>query len=151
MTITLDYADLDFDDDRPVLLATEGDFHYDLLFARPIFRVDDADFSIPDEKVPLLDFSFVLRTLASDLPDGEDAEYESPQSWLKITFARSGDTVGLSANFTEATATVGLSELQDATAMFHARVMQDLLIRYPALADNPAAQKFLVPDPTPDA
>jgi hypothetical protein len=145
MTITLDYTDLEFDDDRAVLLATEGDFHYELLFAQTVFRVDDADFSIPDEKVPLLDFSFVLRTLASELPDGEEADYESPLSRLKITFARSGETVGLSSNFTDATTRVALSELRDATAAFHARVMRDLVTRYPTLAENPAAQKFFVP------
>jgi hypothetical protein len=145
MTITLDYTDLDFDDDGVVLVATEGDFHYELLLARIIFRVDDADFSIQDEKVPLLDFSFVMRTLAAELADGEQEDYESPLSWLKITLARSGDSVRLSSNFTEATASVGLDELRDATAAFHARVMQDLLIRYPTLGDNPAAQKFLAP------
>jgi len=121
------------------------------LFARTIFRVNDADFSIPDEKVPLLDFSFVLRTLAADLPNGEDVEYESPQSWAKIILARSGDSVRLSASFTDAVATVELDELRDATAAFHARVMQDVLIRYPALAENAEAQKFFVPHRTPGA
>jgi hypothetical protein len=142
MTITLDYTDLDFDDDRAVLLAEETDFHYELLLARAIFRVDDADFSILDEKVPLLDFSFVLRTLASELADGQEEYYESPLSWLRITLARSGETVGLSSNFTDATATVALTELRQATTDFHARVMQDLVIRYPKLPENPAAQKF---------
>jgi hypothetical protein len=151
MTITLDYTDLDFDDDRAVLLATEGDFHYELLFAQTVFRVDDADFGIPDEKVPLLDFSFVLRTLAAELPDEEEAYYESPLSWLKITFARSAESIGLSSNFTDATATVPLSEFRDATAAFHARVMQDLEIRYPTLGENPATQKFFVSAPAPGA
>lgn len=151
MTITLDYSDLQFDDDRAVLLAEEIDLHYELLLARTIFRVDGADFSIQDEKVPLLDFSFVLRTLASELPDGEEADYESPLSWLKIMFARSGETVALSSSFTDATATVALSELQDATAAFHARVMQDLVVRYPTLAENPAAQKFFMPQAAPGA
>lgn len=147
MTITLDYTDLHFDDDRAVLFAREGDYHYELLLARTIFRVDDADFSLPDERVPLLDFSFVLRTLAADLADGDEEEYESPLSWLKIAFARAGETVAVSASFTDATATVALTELQHATADFHARVMQDLVIRYPKLADNPAAHKFFAPDP----
>jgi hypothetical protein len=145
MTITLDYTDLRFDDDRAVLLAEEGDFHYELLLARTIFRIDHADFSIRDEKVPLLDFSFVLRTLALELPDGEQEEYESPLSWLKIVFARSGESVGVSASFTDATATVALTELRQATIDFHARVMQDLVIRYPKLPENPAAQKFFAP------
>jgi hypothetical protein len=145
MTITLDYTDLDFDDDRAVLLAEETDFHYELLLARTVFRADDADFSILDEKVPLLDFSFVLRTLAQELPDGEQEYYESPLSWLRITFARSGETVALSSNFTDATATVALTELRQATIDFHARVMQDLVIRYPKLPENPAAQKFFAP------
>ena len=100
-----------------MLEAEEGDFHYELLLARTVFRVGDADFSIQDEKVRLLDFSLVLRTLVSELPDGEAEDYESPLSWLKITFARSGETVGLSSNFTDATATVALSELRDATAV----------------------------------
>jgi hypothetical protein len=147
MTVALDYTDLRFDDDRAVLLAEENDFHYELLLARTVFRVDGADFSIQDEKVPLLDFSFVLRTLASELPDGEQEDYESPLSWLKITFTRSSEIVGLSSNFTEATATVALGELRDATAVFHARVMLDLRVRYPKLAENPAAQKFFAPEP----
>jgi hypothetical protein len=145
MTVALDYTDLRFDDDPAVLLAEEGDFHYELLFARIVFRVDDADFSIQDEEVPLLDFSFVLRTVALELPDGETADYESPLSWLKIIFVRSGEAVGLSSNFTDATATVALSKLRDAAAAFHERVMQDLLIRYPGLSENSSAQKFFVP------
>jgi hypothetical protein len=145
MAITLDYTDLHFDDDRAVLLATEGDFHYERLFARTVFRVDGADFSIQDEDVPLLDFSFVLRTLAAELPDGAQEGYDSPVSWLKITFARSGETVTLGASCTDATATVALSELRHATADFHARVMQDVVARYPGLAENPAAQKFFEP------
>lgn len=76
-----------------------------------------------------------------------EEDYESPLSWLKITFARSGETVGLSSNFTDATATVALSELRDATAVVHARVIQDPLIRYPGLAESPAAQRFFVPSP----
>jgi hypothetical protein len=151
MTITLDYTDLQFDDDRAVLRAEEGDFHYELLLARTVLRVDGVDLSIRDEKVPLLDFSLVLRSLASQLPDGEEGEYESPLSWLKITFARSGETVTLSSNFTDATATVALGELRDATAAFHARVMQDLEIRYPTLAENPAARKFFTPATAPGA
>jgi len=148
MTITLDYSDLQFDDDRAVLLADENDFHYELLFARIVFRVDAADFTLEgDEAPPLLDFSFALRTLAASLADGESDSYKSPTAWARITFTRSGEQVAISASFTEATATVGLTELQDATATFHARVIQDLLIRYPALGENPGARKFLVPDP----
>jgi hypothetical protein len=37
---------------------------------------------------------------------------------------------------------VALSELRQATSECHARVMQDLGIRYPKLAENPAAEKF---------
>lgn len=148
MTVTLDYTDLLFDDDRAVLQADENDFHYELLFARIVFRVDAADFTLEgEEAAPLVDFSFALRTLVDTLADGDSDSYKSPTAWARITFARSGDQVAISASFTDATATAALSELQDATARFHARVMQDLLIRYPTLADNPAAQKFLVPDP----
>jgi hypothetical protein len=151
MTITLDYSDLQLDDDRVVSKAAEGDFHYELLLARTVFRVNDADLSIHDEKVPLLDFSLVLLTLAAALADGAQADYESPVSWLKISFARSGETVRLGSNFTDASTTVGLSELRDATAAFHGRVMHDLVIRYPTLAENPAAHKFFVPGPTPSS
>ena len=120
MTITLDYSDLQFDDDRAVLLADENDFHYELLFARIVFRVDAADFTLEgDEAPPLLDFSFALRTLAASLADGESDSYKSPTAWARITFTRSGEQVAISASFTEATATVGLTELQDATATFH--------------------------------
>jgi hypothetical protein len=145
MTVTLDYTDLQFDDDSAVLQAEEGDFHYELLLARIVFRVDAADFTIEGEKVPLLDASFGLRTLVESLADGEAASYESPLSWVSITFARSGSEVVISANYTEARATVTLAELQDAVSEFHQRVMQDLLIRYPGLAESPPAQKFLVP------
>lgn len=150
MTITLDYTDLQFDDDRAVLLADENDFHYELLFARIVFRVDAADFTLAgDEAPPLVDFSFALRTLVASLADGDSESYKSPTAWARITFARSGDQVAISASFTDATATVALSELGDATAAFHARVMQDLLIRYPKLADSPGAQKFFVPESEP--
>jgi hypothetical protein len=141
MTITLDYSGLQLDDDRVVLEATEGDVHYEVLLARTVFRVDDADFSIHDEKVPLLDFSLVLLTLAAALADGAQVDYESPVSWLKIRFARSGETVRLGSNFTHATTTVGLSELRDATAAFHERVIHDLVIRYPTLAKV----RFVIP------
>ena len=68
--------------------------------------------------------------------------YKSPTAWARITLTRAGDQVTVSASFTDAKATVALTELRQAAAAFHARVMQDLVIRYPKLADNPAAQKF---------
>jgi hypothetical protein len=142
MTITLDYTDLDFEDDRAVMLAEETDFEYDLLYARIVFRVDAADFSIPDEYVTLLDASTRLHTLVDSLADGEAKSYESPTSWAKLTFARSGDQVAISANYTEATATAGLGELQPAVSEFHQRVMQDLLIRYPGLDETPGARGY---------
>jgi hypothetical protein len=146
MTITLDYTDLLFDDDRSVLLGNENDFHYELLFARIVFRVDAADFTLEgEEAAPLVDFSFALRTLADSLADGESESYRSPTAWARITLTRSGDQVAISASFTDATATAALSELRHATAEFHARVMEDLEIRYPKLADNPGAQKFFEP------
>jgi hypothetical protein len=134
MTFTLDYTD------------------HKLLFGRIVFRVDAADFTLKgDEAAPLVDFSFVLRTVVDSLSDGDLESYESPTAWARITFARSSDQVAISASFTDATATVALSELRDATAAFHARVMQDLEIRYPKLVDNPAAQKFFVSAPAPGA
>lgn len=145
MTITLDYTDLHFDDDRAVLQAEEGDFHYELLLARIVFRADAADFTIEGEKVPLLDASFGLRTLMESLGDGEAESYESPLSWVSITFARSAGQVAISANYTEATATVTLAELQEAVSEFHERVTQDLMVTYPGLAEIPAAQKFFLP------
>ena len=150
MTITLDYTDLQFDDDRAVLLAGENDFHYELLFARIVFRVDAANFTLEDEEaVPLVDFSFALRTLVDALTDGAAASYKSPTAWARITFTRDGDQVVISASFTDAMARVAITELRQASAAFHARVMQDLLIRYPALAENPAAQKFFGQEPAP--
>jgi hypothetical protein len=151
MTITLDYTDLRFDDDRAVLLAEETDFEYDLLYARIVFRVDAADFTMGDEYTPLLDASAGLRRVVDLLPDGEAMTYESPVSWAKITFARSGDRVAISANYTEATATVGLAELKEAVSGFHQRVTRDLLVRYPGLAENPAAAKYLALDAAPGA
>lgn len=152
MTVTLDYTDLQFDDDRAVLLAGENDFHYELLFARIVFRVDGADFTLEgEEEVPLVDFSFALRTLVDALADGATESYKSPTAWARITFTRTGEEVAISASFTDAQATVSLTELRQASAAFHSRVMQDLLIRYPKLADNPDAQKFLAPEPAPGA
>jgi hypothetical protein len=87
----------------------------------------------------------VLRTIVDSLADGDSESYASPTAWARITFTRSGDHVAISASFTDATATVALSELRDASAAFHARVMQDVVARYPGLAENPAAQKFFEP------
>jgi hypothetical protein len=145
MTITLDYADLGFEDDRDVLLADEYAFQYDLLYARITFRVDAADFTIKDEYTPLLDASAGLRRLVDPLADGEAKTYDSPVSSAKITFTRSGDQVAISANYTEATATVAFTELRDAVTEFHERVTHDVLDRYPGLAENPGAQDYLAP------
>jgi hypothetical protein len=147
MTITLGYTDLHFEDDRSVLLADEYAFQYDLLYARITFRVDAADFTIKDEYTPLLDASAGLRGIADSLADGEARVYESPVSWAKITFTRSGDQVAISANYTEAAATVALTELRDAVKDFHERVTRDVLDRYPGLVENPGAQQYLAPDP----
>jgi hypothetical protein len=147
MTITLDYADLHFEDDRSVLLADEYAFQYDLLYARITFRVDAADFTIKDEYTPLLDASAGLRALVDSLPDGGARTYDSPVSWAKITFTRSGDQATISANYTEATATVVFTELHDAVKAFQERVTRDVLDRYPGLVENPGAQQYLAPDP----
>jgi hypothetical protein len=146
MTITLDYTDLEFDDDRAVLLAEETDFQFDLLYAHVVFRVDAADFGL-EGYTPLLDASAGLRWLMDLLADGEARTYESPVSSDKITFARSGDQVAISASYTEVTATVNLAQLHDAVRGFHERVTRDLLDRYPGLAENPNAQEYLAPDP----
>jgi hypothetical protein len=146
MTITLDYTGLEFDDDDAVLRAEETDFEYDLLFAELTFRVDAADFTLA-ESVPLLDAATRLRTIAYLLADGGASSYESPASSEKLTFARSGDQVTISANYTDATATVGLAELQAATAAFHARVTRDLLARYPGLDETSGASPYFAPPP----
>lgn len=145
MTITLDYTDLHFDDDSEVLAAGELEFEFELLFAQIVFRVDAADFTFP-ELTSLLDAAAILHGRVDRLADGETGTYESPVAWEKLSFTRSGDQVAISANYTEATATVGLAELKDAVAGFHQRVTQDLLIRYPGLAGNAAAAKLLARD-----
>jgi hypothetical protein len=77
MTITLDYSDLTFDDERSVLLAEETDFQYDLLYAHVVFRVGPADFTL-EGGTPLLDAAAGLRWLMDLLADGEDRTYASP-------------------------------------------------------------------------
>lgn len=147
MTITLDYTDLQLDDDRAVLLADENDFHYELLFARIVFRVDAADFTLEgDEAAPLVDFSFALRTLVDSLADGDSEGYKSPTAWARITFTRSGDQVAISASYTEATATANFAELHDVVSGFHERVTRNLLDRYPGLDETPGARPYFVTD-----
>jgi hypothetical protein len=80
------------------------------------------------------------------LADGETSSYESPVSGETLTFVRSADQVEISANYTEATATVGYAELLEAVTAFHQRVTQDLLVSYPGLAENADAAKYLAPD-----
>jgi hypothetical protein len=145
MTITLDYTDLHFDDDGEVLAARELDIEFELLFAQIVFRVDAADFTF-DDYTTLLDAAATLRGRVNLLADGETNSYESPVAWEKLSFARSGDQVAISANYTEAKATVGLTELKEALIGFHERVTRDLLARYPRLADNPDVAKYLAPD-----
>jgi len=150
MTITLDYTDLHFDDDSVVLAASELEFEFELLLALIVFRVDAADFSF-DEYTTLLDAAAILRGRVRLLGDGETSTYESPVSGEVLTFARSGDQVAISANYTEATATISLAELKEALSEFYQRVVQDLLIRYPGLEEVPGARGYLAPDSTPDA
>ncbi len=80
------------------------------------------------------------------LADGETRTLESSVSTDKITFARSGDQVRISATYTDATATVNFAELHDAVTAFHERVTRDVLARYPGLVENPAAADYLAPD-----
>ncbi len=141
MTITLNYSDLHFDDDRAVMLAEETDFEYDLLFAQIAFRVDAADFTI-DGHVPLLDVAARLGAIGDSLADGETRNYAVPTGRETLTFARSGDQVAISANYTEATTTVSFAELAPAVSGFHRRVVQDLLARYPGLDATPGARGY---------
>jgi hypothetical protein len=147
MTITLDYSDLHFEEDRAVMLAEETDFEYDLLSVEIVFLVDGADFSITHEHVTLLDFSASLRWLVDSLTDAESTEYKSPTAWAQIIFVRSGDQVAISTNYTKATASVRLSDLQQAVRDFHERVLHDLLARYPGLDETPGARPYFAPDP----
>jgi hypothetical protein len=142
MTITLDYSDLHFDDDSVVLAAGDLEFQFELLLAELIFRVDRADFSF-EEYTTLLDAAAILRGRVDLLQDGETSTYENPISGETLTFARTGDQVAISANYTKATATVALAELKGTVDGFHQRVTQDLLIRYPKLAENPAAANLM--------
>lgn len=145
MTITLDYRDLHFDDDSIVLAAGDLEFQFELLLADLIFRVDGADFSF-EEYTTLLDAAAILQGRVNLLKDGETSTYENPISGETITFARSGDQVAVSANYTQATASVALAELKQAVDEFQQRVAQDLLIRYPGLAENPAAANLMAPE-----
>jgi hypothetical protein len=145
MTITLDYTDLHFDDDSEVLRAGELEFEFELLFAQIVFRVDAADFTF-EEYTTLLDAAAILRGRVRELADGGTNTYESPVSGETLIFARSADHVAISANYTEATATVSRAELNDAVTEFHQRVTRDLLVRYPGLAENPNAAKYLALD-----
>jgi hypothetical protein len=145
MTITLDYTDLHFDDDSEVLAADELEFQYELLLAQIVFRVDAADFSF-DEYTTLLDAAAILRGRVNLLDDGQTSTYESPVAWEKLSFARTGHRVTISANYTEATATVGLDELKAAVAAFYQHVTRDLLARYPGLDELPGARPYFVTD-----
>lgn len=145
MNITLDYTDPHFDEDSDVLPAGELEFEFELLFAQIVFRVAAADFTF-GEYTTLLDAAAILRGRVSLLADGGTNSYESPVSGETLTFARFGDQVAISANYTEATATVSLTELKEAVTGFHQRVTRDLLVRYPGLAENPDAPKYLALD-----
>ncbi len=142
MTITLDYTDLHFDDDSEVLTAGDLDFQFELLLAGLIFRVDGADFTF-EEYTTLLDAAAILQGRVSLIKDGETSTYVNPISDETLTFGRIGDQVAISANYTKATATVALAELKETVDGFLRRVTQDLLIRYPGLAENPAAAKLM--------
>jgi hypothetical protein len=147
MTITLDYTDLTFEDGAAVMQALETDFQYDLLYARFIFRVDAVDFSFPGYTT-LLDLAASLRRIVDSLADGETSSYESPVAWEKLTFARSGDQVAISASYTDATATVGLAELKEAVSAFYQRVTDDLLAQYPGLDETPGARPYFAQEPS---
>lgn len=146
MTITLEYTDLHFDDDSEVMQASDLEFQFELLYAQVVFRVDGADFTF-DEYTTLLDAAAILRGRIHLLADGDTSTYESPVSGETLTFVRSGDQVAISANYTDATATVGLAELKTAVAEFYDRVVQDLLIRYPGLDQVPGARAYFASEP----
>lgn len=146
MAVTLAYTDLGVEDDRAVLLATEFDFQFDLLYAHVVFRVDTADFTLKGH-TPLLEAAAGLRWVMDRLADGETRTFECPVCSDKISFTRSGDHVVISANYTDATATVGVTELHDAVRGFHERVTRDIRGRYPGLDENPAAQQYLARNP----
>jgi hypothetical protein len=56
-----------------VMLAEETDFRFDLLYARIVFRVDAADFTIKDEYTPLLRRASAGRLGVSPARDAEPA------------------------------------------------------------------------------
>jgi hypothetical protein len=141
MTITLDYTDLHFEEDSDVMSASALEFQFEMLAALVVFRVDGRDFSF-EQYTTLLDAAAILQGRVNLLGDGETSSYENPLSSERLNFSRTGDQVTIAANYTQATATVGYTELHDAVTAFWERVARDLLQRYPGLDEAPGARDY---------
>jgi hypothetical protein len=118
--------------------ADETTLRFDCFLGDVVFLVDEVDFSAPWGWVPVLDFALALRTISGGLVEPEAHErFEFTESDAKIEFRREREIVTVEADYTALTAQISHLEISSHAERFVARVVADLVSRYPALAENP--------------
>lgn len=123
--------------------VTGTQLDYYLFCGSIIFRVDSASLDALWKWIPVLDFAIKINEIVSGLADGHEEVLEFTECEATISIARTGPDVHIKATYTPASAHVPLEEIRKAAAGFLQKLKNDLLSRFPALAQNVAFKERL--------
>jgi hypothetical protein len=98
----------------------------------------DGQIAPPFDWVPLLHFARSMILVVDQLTEpGSTAEYTFTESSHELQFERSRELVTISATFTDTVVTTTMPDLSDAVRRCARALLDDLIARFPRLADNP--------------
>jgi hypothetical protein len=121
----------------------EGALRYQAFLGDIVFRVKSADFSANWGWIPILDFAVGLVTIVKRLAVQSSCEtFDFTESDAAICFRHADKVVDISASYVNATASVTLLELDDASRRFLTRLAYEVMTRYPVLNDNAAFKRL---------
>jgi hypothetical protein len=117
--------------------ADETTLRYRAFLGDQIFVVNGADFSAKWGWIPLLDFAAGLVAITRGLVAGEaEVAFDFTESDAHLQFNRQGSNTLITSSYSNATATVPMSELEQAASSYAERVLREAISLYPALKAN---------------
>ena len=126
--------------------ADETALRYDAFMGDIIFQIGDADFSMDWGWIPILDFAACLVNISDEILRGSEYEaFDFTESDAEIIFKCGTGDVIVSATYTDAKATINISDLVELTHTFLNKVTKDFTLNYPEICKNPAFLKVLEP------
>lgn len=120
--------------DIKTVTSTQLDYYF--FCGSIVFRVDSACLDALWDWIPILDFAIKINEVVAELLPGKAGVLEFTESEDTIQFRQQAANVVIEASYAPDKATTSIRELRAAARELLVRLKEDLLERYPALAEN---------------